>query len=157
VVAILFYRALLAGASTAPIEALATALRARGLDPLPIWLVSLKDERSQDFLRAALAAHPPDAIINATAFATGTTGEAAALAAVDCPVLQVALAGTSRAAWEASPRGLSPRDLAMHVVLPEVDGRIFAHAIAFKERATATVGGFAPTLAVPVEDRIDAT
>jgi len=32
----------------------------------------------------------------------------------------------SRANWEASTRGLNPRDLAMHVVLPEVDGRIFA-------------------------------
>ena len=74
-------------------------------------------------------------IVNATAFATASSGTGpGVLAAFDCPVLQVALAGSSRAAWEASPRGLSPRDLAMHVVLPEVDGRIFANAIAFKER-----------------------
>ena len=68
---------------------------------------------------------------------------------------EVALAGTSRASWQASTRGLTPRDLAMHVVLPEVDGRIFANAIAFKERARAT--GFAPTTFQPVADRIDAT
>ena len=87
------------------------------------------------FLRAALAAYPPDIIVNATAFATATANDdAGVLSASGCPVLQVAQAGISRASWESSTRGLLPRDLAMHVVLPEVDGRIFAHAIAFKER-----------------------
>ena len=62
----------------------------------------------------------------------------------------------SRASWEASTRGLTPRDLAMHVVLPEVDGRIFANAIAFKERGES-LAGFAPTTFQPVADRIDAT
>ena len=44
----------------------------------------------------------------------------------------------------------------MHVVLPEVDGRIFANAIAFKERGES-MAGFAPTTFQPVADRIDAT
>src|SRR6266540_327591 len=140
---VLFYRALVAGASTAPVEALCKALNARGIDPVPIYVTSLKDERSANFLQAALAAHPPDVIVNATAFATASGNNRSVLAAFDCPVLQVALAGTSRAAWEASARGLSPRDLAMHVVLPEVDGRIFANAVAFKERASAEHAGFA--------------
>lgn len=157
VAAILFYRALVAGASTAPIEALSQALDARGLDAVPIYLTSLKDERSAAFVQAALAAHPPDVIVNATAFATASGENAGVLEPFDCPVLQVALAGTSRAAWEASSRGLSPRDLAMHVVLPEVDGRIFANAIAFKERTLPGLGGYAPTVSVPVEDRVAAT
>jgi cobaltochelatase CobN len=156
-VPILFYRALVAGAATAPIEALASALTARGLLPLPIFLTSLKDERSAAFVRAALAAHPPDAIINATAFATATAGERqGVLASFDCPVLQIALAGTSRAAWDSSPRGLSPRDLAMYVVMPEVDGRLFANVVAFKERSEAPPGGFAPVVSVPLPDRVDA-
>ena len=156
--AVLFYRALVAGAATAPIEALCAALGARGLDPVPIYLTSLKDERSAAFVQAALRAHPPDVIVNATAFATASAaGGQGALDSFDCPVLQVALAGTSREVWNASPRGLSPRDLAMHVVLPEVDGRIFAHAIAFKQRAAPDARGFAPTLAMPVADRVDAT
>ncbi|HEY3030889.1 MAG TPA: cobaltochelatase subunit CobN, partial [Bradyrhizobium sp.] len=78
------------------------------------------------------------------------------LSASDCPILQVAHAGISRANWEASRRGLTPRDLAMHVVLPEVDGRIFANAVAFKERGE-NGSGFAPTTFQPVDDRIDAT
>ena len=52
----------------------------------------------------------------------------------DAPVLQVALATSTREAWEASKRGANGADLAMNVVLPEVDGRIFTRAISFKEQ-----------------------
>jgi cobaltochelatase CobN len=155
--AVIFYRALVAGADTAPIAALYEALDAKGLNPVAIYVTSLKDDRSATFLRAALAAHPPDIIVNATAFATATAhDDAGVLAAYDCPILQVALAGSSRASWQGSVRGLVPRDLAMHVVLPEVDGRIFAHAVAFKERASESYAGFAPTVYRPVPDRIAA-
>ena len=51
----------------------------------------------------------------------------------DCPVLQVALANTSSTAWDQSQRGVSASDLAMHVVLPELDGRLFAGVVSFKE------------------------
>jgi cobaltochelatase CobN len=44
----------------------------------------------------------------------------------------------------------------MHVVLPEVDGRIFANVIAFKERGESDTG-FAPTTFRPVDDRVAAT
>jgi cobaltochelatase CobN len=154
---VIFYRALAAGGDTAAIAALRDALNARGMNAVCLFVTSLKDERSNLFLRAALAAHPADIIINATAFATATAhDDAGVLSASGCPVLQVAQAGTSRAAWEASSRGLTPRDLAMHVVLPEVDGRIFANVIAFKERGDSD-GGFAPVTLQPVPDRIGAT
>src|SRR4029078_8731661 len=52
----------------------------------------------------------------------------------DCPVLQVALANASSTAWDQSQRGLSASDLAMHVVLPELDGRLFAGVVSFKEQ-----------------------
>src|SRR3954468_4053233 len=85
--AVIFYRALVAGADTAPIKALCQAIDAKGLDPVAVYVTSLKDERSAAFLRAALAAHPPDIIINATAFATATADDdAGVLAAFDCPV-----------------------------------------------------------------------
>ncbi len=48
-------------------------------------------------------------------------------------MLQAVLATTKRAAWRDSPRGLGAADLAMHVVLPELDGRVLAGAIAFKD------------------------
>jgi len=154
---VIFYRALVAGGDTAGIDALRTALRARGLNAVCLFVTSLKDERSPAFLRAALSAYPPDIFINATAFATATANDDAGILSMsDCPILQVAQAGISRANWEASTRGLNPRDLAMHVVLPEVDGRIFANVIAFKERGESS-SGFAPTAFQPVDDRINAT
>jgi cobaltochelatase CobN len=155
--AVIFYRALVAGGDTAAIDALCSALRARGLNTVGLYVTSLKDERSIAFLRTALAAHPPDIIVNATAFATATAREnAGILSETDCPVLQVAQAGISRQSWESSTRGLSPRDLAMHVVLPEVDGRIFANAIAFKELGPS-LGSFTPIAFQPVADRVQAT
>jgi cobaltochelatase CobN len=49
------------------------------------------------------------------------------------PVLQVTFAGASEEAWRESSRGLSPTDLTMNVVLPEVDGRLITRAVSFKE------------------------
>src|SRR5260221_461790 len=54
------------------------------------------------------------------------------LDAADEPVLQVVLSGSTREAWAQSGRGLSPADLAMNVVLPELDGRLLTRAISFK-------------------------
>src|SRR5262249_8405711 len=34
--------------------------------------------------------------------------------------------------WRAGNRGLGPRDLAMNVALPEIDGRILSRAVSFK-------------------------
>ncbi|MFN3644439.1 MAG: cobaltochelatase subunit CobN, partial [Gemmobacter sp.] len=52
--------------------------------------------------------------------------------AVTCPVFQVALSTARRRDWLTAARGLSPADLAMHVALPEVDGRLFAGVVSFK-------------------------
>ncbi len=157
VAAVVFYRALALSGDTAGIDALAEAVTRQELRPVCIYVTSLKDERSLVFLHGALAAHPPDVVINATAFASATVeGVGGAFAAFDCPVLQVAQAGTSSAHWRGSARGLNPRDLAMHVVLPEVDGRIFANAIAFKERIT-THREATTTVFQPVAELVDAT
>jgi len=155
--AILFYRALIQGSMTEPVEALADALEARGLAAQPIYVMSLKDEVSSQTLASAFAVAPPDVIINATAFAVGTPAGSVAgvVEAQDCPVLQVAFARTSEAAWRMSARGLTPRDLAMHVVMPEIDGRIAAGAVAFKERPEGAPA-WVPPLSRAVPDRISA-
>ena len=51
------------------------------------------------------------------------------------PVFQVVLSGSSEALWETGLSGLSARDIAMNVALPEVDGRILTRAISFKGEA----------------------
>jgi cobaltochelatase CobN len=130
---IIFYRSALLAADTAPIDALSEALEARGLAPVPLFVPSLKDEDAATFIRGALTRLAPAVIVTTTAFAAGGEGEASPLDCVDAPVLQAVIATTRRAAWQESSRGLGPADLAMHVVLPELDGRVLAGAIAFKD------------------------
>jgi cobaltochelatase CobN len=134
IVPIIFYRAMVLAADTAPIDALCAALAERGLAAAPLMITSLKEKAAADFLREALARLRPALIVTATAFAAGgNVGETTPLDEADVPVLQVISATTRRAAWRSSPRGLGAADLAMHVVLPELDGRILAGAIAFKD------------------------
>jgi cobaltochelatase CobN len=133
VVPIIFYRAALLAADMAPIDALSEALAMRGLAPAPLFVPSLKDKDAATFIREALQQLAPAVIVTTTAFAAGGAGETSPLDAVDAPVLQVVIATTRRLAWQESPRGLGPADLAMHVVLPELDGRVLAGAVAFKD------------------------
>jgi cobaltochelatase CobN len=133
VVPIVFYRAALLAADTAPVDALCAALSARGLAPAPLMITSLKDPEAAAFVRGALERLKPAVVVATTAFAACGEGEASPLDAMDAAVLQVVIATTRREAWRESPRGLGPADLAMHVVLPELDGRVLAGAIAFKD------------------------
>ena len=97
-------------------------------------VTSLKDREAAPFLRGAFAKLDPALIVTTTAFAAGGAGdEPTALDEPGVPVLQVVSATTKRAAWRDSPRGLGAADLAMHIVLPELDGRVLAGAIAFKD------------------------
>ncbi|RAH98759.1 cobaltochelatase subunit CobN [Acuticoccus sediminis] len=137
VAAITFYRALVQGGQTGPIDALAAALRAEGLNPLPLFAASLKDATSQEVIRGTFAKASPGVILNTTAFAASTPGSdgGTVLDETGAPVLQAILSGSTRAAWESGAQGLTARDLAMNVALPEVDGRIVTRAIAFKALA----------------------
>src|SRR5215813_10000416 len=132
-VPIIFYRAMLLAADTSPIDALCRALAERGLAPAPLVVPSLKDRAAAEFVRAALARLNPAVIVTATAFAAAATaGERTPFDETDVPVLQAVIATTRRSAWSQSPRGLGPADLAMHVVLPELDGRVLQGVVAFK-------------------------
>ena len=124
---------MLLAADVAPIDALFEALQQRGIVPVPIFVSSLKDPASLAFVETALAALKPAAIITATAFASGAEpGVETLFDRAGVPVFQVIVATTRRDIWQNNQRGLAPADLAMHVVLPELDGRILAGAISFK-------------------------
>ena len=130
--ALTFYRSVVEGAQTAPIDALINALDVRGIGGKAIYAASLKDRSSIACIEDSLADRAPDIILNATSFAVASGGGKDPLAAYDCPVLQVVLAGSSQETWRTSAQGLGSRDLAMNVVLPELDGRIMSRAISFK-------------------------
>ncbi|MDO8607823.1 MAG: cobaltochelatase subunit CobN [Phaeospirillum sp.] len=153
---VVFYRALVLAGDTAPIDALLAGLRAEGLGASAVFVQSLKDPLSAGVVESLLADRPPDVIVNATGFAVSSPGKAESgpFAAAACPVLQVILAAGSEQGWRDGTQGLGPRDIAMNVALPEVDGRIITRAISFKamRRDPATQCDIASH--APVADRI---
>ena len=139
VAAIVFYRALVQSGQTAPVDGLIKALREEGLNPLPVFVSSLKDEVSAATVASLFAEAAPDVVINATGFAVSAPGAATAgtvLEATGAVVLQAVFSSGSREAWAASHQGMNARDLAMYVALPEVDGRVLSRAVSFKAAAS---------------------
>jgi cobaltochelatase CobN len=154
---IVFYRSIYLANDLAPIEALARALRDNGFAVTSVFVTSLKDEAALSPLCTFLAGQSFDVVLNATAFsARMDAAEGTPLDAVDAPVLQVVLAGVGLDDWRASQRGLGPSDLAMHVALPEIDGRILTRAISFKAaNARDAQTEFAAVAHQPLADRVD--
>lgn len=134
-IVLVFYRSYLMAADLDPVAALHAALTARGYDVLALFAPSLKDGAARAWLARWISALAPAAIVNATAFSARDAAGTTPLDVAGVPVFQVALATSDRAAWADATRGLSPADLAMHVVLPEVDGRLFAGVASFKDAA----------------------
>ena len=136
VAAVLFYRSHLQAANTAFVDVFCQRLQAAGLNPLPIALASLKEPGClgvvEDWLDEASAA----VILNTTGFAQSSP-EAPHLRPFrrNIPVIQAICAQDNEPGWRASEQGLGPRDLAMHIALPELDGRIISRPISFKDLA----------------------
>jgi cobaltochelatase CobN len=155
---LLFYRSMLLAGDVAPIDALSEALAARGFAPLPVFVPGLKDAGTLTFLHETLSRLEPAAIITATAFASHAEPDGKTLfERLGLPVFQAVIATTKREAWIDSQRGLGPSDLAMHVVLPELDGRILAGVLSFKaEREGGRAYGFSGFANRPEPDRVEA-
>src|SRR5262249_44657120 len=132
---IVLYRANVLAADMAPIAALGQALERRDLAPLAVAVSSLKDPAIRPELEALLATKRPAIVLNTTASPARRDDAPPVLALAAVPVLQPVLPGSPRQAGRASPRGLAPADLAMNVVLPELDGRLLTRAISFKAEA----------------------
>jgi cobaltochelatase CobN len=174
-VGILFYRAHWMAQNLAPIDALVRRLEALGAQPVPVFCYSLKDDPDQeggiptvfrDYLVDEHGRSRVDVLISTLSFTVaqlseGTHTEASGavvdlLERLDVPVLQAVLCTSSAAEWQASSAGLTPRDTAMNVVLPEFDGRINTVAISFKEEAQFDGRlGTAIKAYVPKPDRVD--
>jgi cobaltochelatase CobN len=133
---LVFYRAHLQAGNTAVFDALLAALADAGLNALALAVDSLKNPHSLALLQSQAAGHRVAVVLNATSFAVSSLedsdGTVPPPLSGDAPVLQLITAGCSQEQWQADPHGLAPRDLAMQVVLPEVDGRICTRAISFK-------------------------
>ncbi|MBE9240522.1 cobaltochelatase subunit CobN [Synechocystis salina] len=144
-VAIIFYRSHYLSGNTTPIDAICQALEKYNLNPLAIYVSSLREPDVQAEVLAIFENldQPLGAILNTTSFSlaklqrqVGNLETIPLWQKLNVPVLQVILSGGDRQQWQESLRGLNPRDLAMNVALPEVDGRIITRAISFKAMAT---------------------
>ena len=129
---ILFYRAYLLAGDIAPLTGLAQRLAERGIRTVGLYVGTLKEADTTAFVTERLEAVRPDLVLNATAFSARRGDEGSPLDAAGVPVLQLMLAGSTREVWAESARGLSQSDLAMQIVLPELDGRLSTTAISFK-------------------------
>jgi len=176
-VGILFYRAHYLSGNLAPITALCKALRERQLLAVPVFISSLKDPQQQAqviHLFQPEDGNPVQLILNTTSFAIteleclhdggrdqgNQWSQPAEIPSfwqiLNVPVLQVILSGGTFQQWQDG--GLTPRDLAMNVALPELDGRIITRAISVKSvhvrhpQLETDVVGYEP-----IEDRIQFT
>ena len=175
VAAIVFYRSHWSSGNLAPIDALVRALDANGLNALPIFCQSLQttDGKARPSVlnkylsaRSAISNQQsaiPDVIITTTSFSVarfehgeGTDTLETAFESLGVPVLQAIFASSSENVWAADPSGLSPRDVAMNVAIPEFDGRIITTAVSFKNvRRHDPALGTDVVVYEPRQDRID--
>lgn len=144
VAVVVLYRSHLQNGNTAVFDALYDVLMARGLNPLPVAVASLKEPACLAAIDELIEAADAAVVLNTTGFALRAASNAAtasdpgtgrATFARDIPVLQLIPASTTADDWAEQNAGLRSRDLAMYVVLPELDGRIVTRAVAFKTLA----------------------
>src|SRR6202522_1347757 len=140
---VLFYRAHVLSGNLQFVDAALRALESRGFAAVGIFTSSLRD-RDTAGIPLALRLLPvfPDIIVNTISFPVFTLsspsrvppdGGDAPFETIGAPLIQAICCGTSRAEWIGSARGLSPTEAAMHVALPECDGRVISVPISFKE------------------------
>ncbi len=165
VAALVFYRALFQAGNLKVIDALIEGLGRAGLNALPVFVASLRDPVAAATLEGLLVDAPPDVVLNATGFAVSMPGskhkpspfEAAGRKGQPGPVvLQVVFSGGNEPDWRQGKSGLGPKDIAMNVALPEVDGRVFTRAVSFnglKRRDPLCETDIVEY--EPVQDRID--
>lgn len=136
VAAVLFYRSHLQAANTGFIDVFCQRLQAVGLNPLPMAVASLKEPGCLTVVEDLLDEVEAAVILNTTGFAQSSP-EAPHLRPFrrNIPVIQAICAQDNEPGWRASEQGLGPRDLAMHIALPELDGRIISRPISFKDLA----------------------
>ena len=142
-VGILFYRAHYLAGNTKVIDALCNALVEKNLQPVPVFVSSLREPGVSDKLCELFAEENNNHVsllMNTTSFSLASleteTPQTEIWEKLNVPVLQVILCASSVEQWESQSQGLTPRDMAINVALPEVDGRIISRAVSFKTLQT---------------------
>ncbi|MDN3519538.1 cobaltochelatase subunit CobN [Aquisalimonas lutea] len=138
---VLFYRSHLQAANMDMFDGLIAVLQESGLNPLPVAVASLKEDACLEAVNALAREGGADILLNTTGFALQAGGDAAMSShsgartspfSRDMPLLQLIIASCTRDDWQEHTQGLRGRDIAMHIALPELDGRIITRAVSFK-------------------------
>ena len=165
-VGIIFYRAHYLSGNVKTIDEIAHHLQQKGLTPVPIYVSSLKDPGVQQALiqhcKPGQNDQPIQLLLNTTSFAIASLAQNFSAQSpslwetLDIPILQVICSGSPQLHWQQHPQGLTPRDIAMNVALPEVDGRIITRAVSFKAAQSQTDSPLQTDVVTyePVSDRI---
>ncbi|TDO99418.1 cobaltochelatase subunit CobN [Marinomonas balearica] len=148
VAVVVFYRSHLQSGNTQIFSELEEVLETEQLVPLSIAVNSLKDEQTIALIESVIARVNHECngarvsvILNTTGFAANRFGVPdLASEPTDfqssfdskLPVLQLILSGSTKDDWQQQKQGLRSRDVAMQIVLPEMDGRIITRAVSFK-------------------------
>jgi cobaltochelatase CobN len=136
-VGVLFYRAHYLSGNLGTIDALCHELATAGYEPVPVFAPSLQGDGEQRQVADCLQQQGPlDLLINTMSFSAAKINAAqlnlSLWQALDIPIIQGICSGNTVSQWRSHSLGLSPRDMAMNVVLPEVDGRIIGRMISGK-------------------------
>ncbi|HEX8158208.1 MAG TPA: cobaltochelatase subunit CobN [Solirubrobacteraceae bacterium] len=160
-VGVCFYRSHRISTNAAWVDELCAQIQAAGANAIAVWSTTLRRNAAGEVPALSLLEGRVDALIT-TMLATGGSHaahaavgdgsdeqrwDAAALEALDVPVIQAVCATASRASWAENGSGLSPLDAATQVAIPEFDGRLLGGVVSFKERdpeRAAAVGGPVP-------------
>ncbi|MGB1250048.1 MAG: cobaltochelatase subunit CobN [Candidatus Promineifilaceae bacterium] len=164
--AIFFYRSHWLTGNTTFVDALVSELETQGMNALPVFTYSLKEQTNGRPTCFELLfdgdTRLANTAISTMSFALGKINmegatqagwNVEALQALGIPVLQAMTSGMTHDQWRLSTRGLSPLDTAMNVALPEFDGRIITVPISFKGDGSKKQGAGSKQY-VPIPDRI---
>jgi cobaltochelatase CobN len=133
-VGVLFYRAHWLSGNLGWIDTLVAELERAGCGVRAVFCDSLR-ELDAEGMPLAIGEHlrDVDVLVCTLAFQGAH--------ALDVPVLQAIPSGFTHAEWLASERGLPPRDVAMYLSLPELEGRIITVPISFKRAGPLGAAG----------------
>ena len=139
VMAIFLYRSHVQNGNLSMFNNLIRLLIKNQINPLPIAFTTLKDAQCLNIVNDLLDACNPQLILNTTSFSLHKSDTQDSLTAEWMPAIhhsvpnfQLILSSYSKSDWDENMAGLRPKDIAMYIALPELDGRIITRALSFK-------------------------
>ncbi len=138
-VGIIYYKSLFQASDLELPNQLNQRLRQSNIAPKVLFVSSLKSPGVLEGVKNIFKSVNVRLILSSTSFSTINIEDADIATCIwdeiNVPIIQMLTSSSSLKKWNTSSIGLSPIDLTIQVVLPELDGRIISRPVAFKELA----------------------